>query len=43
MYEYKVPSFLTRDGDALLFNGDGELIFYIPETYFSGNNAYFVG
>ena len=29
-----IPSFLRRDGDSLLFNQDGQFIFYVPETYF---------
>lgn len=43
MAEYKVPSFLKKDGDALLFNGDGELIYYVPETYFDRGDAFVVG
>lgn len=31
---YSVPNFLRRDGDSLLFNHDGQFIFYVPETYF---------
>lgn len=31
---YDVPKFLRRDGDALLFNEDGQFIFYVPELYF---------
>lgn len=41
MAEYKVPSFLKRDGDSLLFNTDGELIFYIPEMYFDMEKAFY--
>lgn len=33
----EVPSFLRREGDALLFNEDGELLFYIPDEFF-GNS-----
>ena len=29
-----IPSFLRKDGDSLLFNQDGQFIFYVPETYF---------
>ena len=43
MAEYAVPKFLKRDGDALLFNDEGELIFYIPETYFDRGDALIVG
>jgi len=31
---YDVPNFLRRDGDSLLFNEDGEFVFYVPEIYF---------
>lgn len=31
---YEVPKFLRRDGDSLLYNGEGQFIFYVPETYF---------
>ena len=34
----EIPAFLRREGEALLFNGDGELIFYVPEEYFSPNS-----
>lgn len=43
MAEYQVPKFLRRDGDALLFNDDGELIFYVPDTYFDRGDAFIVG
>lgn len=38
-----IPKFLKRDGDSLLFNQEGELIFYIPEMYFSRNYAIIIG
>jgi hypothetical protein len=31
---YDVPKFLRRDGDALLFNQEGNFVFYVPEVYF---------
>ena len=31
--------FLHKDGDSLLFKGDGELKFYIPETYFRSDGS----
>lgn len=37
------PGFLKREKEALLFDGDGELIFYIPETYFANKNAEVIG
>lgn len=38
---FDVPNFLRRDGDSLLFNTDGQFIFYVPELYFDKgrNNA----
>lgn len=30
----KLPSFLKKEGDSILFNGEGELQFYVPENYF---------
>ncbi len=29
-----IPSFLKLSGTSLLYNEDGELLFYLPETYF---------
>lgn len=40
---YDVPKFLKRDGDALLFNEDGEFIFYVPEIYFDRGDAQIKG
>ena len=40
---YDVPNFLKRDGDALLFNRDGQFVFYVPEIYFSRGDAQFKG
>lgn len=34
-----IPGFLKQDGDRVLFNDDGEMIYYIPEKYFNGKNA----
>lgn len=31
---YDVPKFLRRDGDSLLFDQEGEFVFYVPEIYF---------
>lgn len=31
----KLPAFLKQDGDKILFNGTGELVYYIPNRYFS--------
>lgn len=37
----ELPPFLKREGESLLFSGDGLLCYYIPEEYFSNtsNNA----
>lgn len=43
MSEYKVPSFLKRDKESLIFNIPGELVFYIPEYYFERNYAFVNG
>lgn len=34
----EVPAFLRREGEALVYNGDGELVFYIPDEFFSPNS-----
>lgn len=39
MPDYKVPAFLKKDGDALLFNGEGQFVFYVPELYFDRGDA----
>lgn len=31
---YNVPNFLRKDEDSLLFNLDGQFVFYVPEIYF---------
>ena len=39
-YKYKeVPPFAKREGDALLFNDDGYLEYYIPKDYFGSKSA----
>lgn len=40
---YDIPKFLKRKNDALLFANDGEFVFYVPEQYFTSNNAVIVG
>lgn len=39
----QVPKFLKREGDSLLYNQEGELVFYVPEEYFSRNFAIIMG
>jgi hypothetical protein len=34
MANFRVPPFLKRDGESLLYNGDGQLIYAVPEEYF---------
>lgn len=42
--KYKVPSFLKRDGESLLFNNsEGEFVFFVPEIYFSRKDAVIMG
>ena len=36
---YRVPPFLKRDKQALLYNGDGQLMYVIPEEYFTARVA----
>ena len=36
---YNIPKFLKRDGDSLLFNQEGQFVFYVPELYFDRGNA----
>ena len=34
MAEFKIPPFLKRDKDSLLFNEEGQLYYIIPEKFF---------
>ena len=43
MAEYNVPKFLKRDGDSLLFNDEGQFVFYVPETFFDRGDAQIKG
>lgn len=43
MAEYKIPPFLKRNGEALLYNGDGQLLYVIPEKFFETKCAYQYG
>ena len=38
-----VPKFLKKDGDSLLFNEDGQFVFYVPEIYFDRGDAQIKG
>lgn len=38
-----MASFFKQINDKILFNGDGELIYYIPEKYFDNNVAISIG
>lgn len=39
----EVPYFLKKDGDRLLFNQDGELVYYIPQSYFDRGYCFIEG
>lgn len=39
----KIPSFLKRQGDSILYNDNGYFCFYIPEKYFDTNIAFYSG
>ena len=39
MADYRVPPFLKRDGEELLYNGEGQLIYAVPEEYFTARVA----
>ena len=43
MSDYQVPKFIKRSGDALLFSGEGEFLFYVPETFFERKTAEIIG
>lgn len=34
-----IPSWLKRDGESILYNGDGYFAFFVPENYFLGKNS----
>lgn len=34
-----IPSWLKKDGESILYNGDGYFAFFVPENYFLGKNA----
>lgn len=34
-----IPSWLKKDGESVLYNGDGYFAFFIPERYFDGKNS----
>lgn len=39
----EIPKFLKREGDALVFNQEGELVYYVPEEFFDTNIAEIAG
>ena len=39
----EVPYFLKLDGERLLFNQDGELAYYVPQTFFDRNYCFIEG
>lgn len=40
---YNVPTFLKREGDSLIFNQEGQFVFYVPEIYFDRGDAQIKG
>lgn len=34
-----IPSWLKKDGESVLYNGDGYFAFFVPERYFDGKNS----
>lgn len=34
-----IPSWLKKDGESVIYNGDGYFAFFVPERYFDGKNA----
>lgn len=34
-----IPSWLKRDGESILYNGEGYFAFFIPESFFDGKNT----
>lgn len=34
-----IPSWLKRDKDSIIYNGDGYFAFFVPENYFIGKNT----
>lgn len=34
-----IPSWLKREGESILYNGDGYFAFFVPERYFDGKNS----
>ena len=38
-----LPNFLKKDKDSILFNIDGELVFYVPESFFESKYAVIEG
>ena len=38
-----LPAYMKVDGNKLIFNGPGEIIYYIPEKYFDLSLATFIG
>ena len=35
----EIPPFSKRDGDKLLFSGDGYIEYYIPDEYFGSKSS----
>ena len=38
-----IPGFLAKKDHSIVFNGEGEFIFYVPEKFFDTKNAVAIG
>lgn len=38
-----LPYFLRQEGNSLIYKDEGEMIFFLPESYFTRNNAIIIG
>lgn len=41
--KYRIPPFIKRDNESLVYNIEGEFVFYVPEVYFERKLAEVVG
>lgn len=39
----KLPYFLKREENSLIYDDDGEMVFFLPESYFTRENAIIIG
>lgn len=43
MANENIPAYMKVDGNKLIFNGEGEITYYVPEKYFDLSIASFIG